>query len=88
MIRAHCGAYYQSMKLKTSVTLEQGVVAAVERAARDGESRSQVIERLLRRSLAEQERAAIDGRDRDILDANAAELNDEAADVLGYQVDT
>lgn len=72
------------MKLKTSITLEEGVVAAVERAARAGESRSQVIERLLRQSLAEQERAAIDRRDRAILDANADELNEEAADVLGY----
>ena len=76
------------MKVKTSVTLEQGVVAAVEKAARDGESRSQVIERLLRESLATKARAAIDGRDRDIIDAHADELNDEAADVLAYQVDT
>ena len=75
------------MKLKTSITLEEGVVAAVERAARAGESRSQVIERLLRQSLAEQERAAIDRRDRAILDARADELNEEAVDVLGYQVD-
>ena len=75
------------MKLKTSITLEERVVAAVQRAARDGESRSQVIERLLRQSLAEQERAAIDRRDRAILDARADELNEEAADVLGYQED-
>lgn len=75
------------MKLKTSITLEERVVAAVERAARAGESRSQVIERLLRQSLAEQERAAIDRRDRAILDARADELNEEAADVLGYQED-
>lgn len=75
------------MKLKTSITLDEGVVAAVERAARDGESRSQAIERLLRQNLAEQERAAIDRRDRAILDARADELNEEAVDVLGYQVD-
>ena len=88
MIRAGGREYDRSMKLKTSVTLEEGVVAAVEKAARDGESRSQVIERLLRESLAAGERAAIDGRDRDILNAHADELNDEAADVLGYQVET
>ena len=75
------------MKLKTSITLEEGVVAAVERAARAGESRSQVIERLLRQSLADQERAAIDRRDRAILDARADELNEEAVDVLDYQED-
>ena len=76
------------MKLKTSITLEEELVAAVERAARDGESRSQVIERLLRQSLAEQERAAIDRRDRAVLDARADELNEEAVDVLGYQVES
>ncbi len=76
------------MKQKTSITLEEAVVAAVERAARDGESRSQAIERLLRQSLAEQERAAIDRRDRAILDARADELNEEAVDVLGYQAES
>ena len=60
----------------------------MERVARDGESRSQAIERLLRQSLAGQERAAIDRRDRAILDARADELNEEAVDVLGYQVES
>ena len=76
------------MKLKTSVTLDEELVSAVEKAAREGESRSRVIERLLRQSLAARERAAIDRRDRDIIDAHAAELNGEAVDVLGYQVET
>ena len=74
------------MKMKTSITLEKEVVTAVEEAAREGESRSQVIERLLRQSLATQERAAIDKRDRDAINAHADELNEEAIDVLGYQV--
>ena len=72
------------MKLEISVTLEEGVVAAVEKAALDGESRSQVMERLLRRSLATRERAATDARDSDILNAHGDEFNDGAADVLGY----
>ena len=74
--------------MKTSVTLEKEVVTAVEEAAREGESRSQVIERLLRQSFAAQERAAIDQRDRNIINAHADELNEEAVDVLGYQVET
>ena len=76
------------MKMKTSVTLEKEVVAAVEQAAREGESRSQVIERLLRQSIAARERDAIDQRDRKIINAHADELNEEAVDVLGYQVET
>ena len=34
------------------------------------------------------ERAAIDNRDRNIINAHADELNEEAVDVLGYQVET
>ena len=76
------------MKMKTSVTLDKDVVAAVEQAAREGESRSQVIERLLRQSIAARERDATDQRDRKIINAHADELNEEAVDVLGYQVET
>ncbi len=76
------------MKLKTSITLEKEVVTALEKAARKGESRSQVIERLLRQSFAVREREAIDRRDRNTIDANADELNEEAVDVLGYQITT
>ena len=76
------------MKMKTSITLEKEVVTAVEEAAQEGESRSQVIERLLRQSFAAREREAIDKRDRKIINAHADELNEEAVDVLGYQVET
>ena len=76
------------MKLKTSITLDQEIVAAVEAIARSGESRSQVIERLLRQSLAARARSAMDERDRGIINAHADELNEEALDVLGYQVET
>ncbi|MCY4078447.1 MAG: ribbon-helix-helix protein, CopG family [Acidobacteria bacterium] len=76
------------MKVKTSVTLDSEVVAGVEALARSGESRSQVIERLLQQSLAARRRAALEERDRDIIDAHADDLNEEALDVLGYQVET
>ena len=76
------------MKMKTSITLEKEVVAAVEEAAREGESRSQVIERLLRQSFAARKRDAVDQRDRNIINAHADELNEEAVDVLGYQLET
>ena len=75
------------MKVKTSVTLEQDLVEAVERSGLEGESRSATIERLLRTSLAATARAERDRRDRDLIDAHAEELNAEAADVLAYQVD-
>ena len=76
------------MKLKTSITLDEDVIAAVEAATHPGESRSQAIERLLLESLAARARAEIDARERSIIDKHADELNREAIDVLGYQVDT
>ena len=75
------------MKLKTSITLEQEVITAVDEAAREGESRSQVIERLLRQSFPARERVKIDKRDRNIINEHADELNEEAVDVLAYQTD-
>ena len=75
------------MKLRMSVKLDNKVVAAVERSARKGESRSETIERLLRLSLAAEARAEQDKLDLDLINANADELNAEAADVLAYQVE-
>lgn len=88
MVGAHATEYDRGIKLKTSITLDKDVVAAVEAIARGGESRSRVIERLLRQSLAARARAARDERDLGIIDAHADELNEEALDVLGYQVET
>ena len=75
------------MKRKTSITLEEDIVAAVERVTRKGESRSETIERLLRQSLKAEARERADKRDRDLINAHVDDLNAEAADVLGYQVD-
>ena len=74
------------MKLKTSITFEQEVITAVDEAAREGENRSQVIERLLRQSLSARERVEVGKRDRNIINEHADELNQEAVDVLAYQV--
>ena len=76
------------MKVKTSITLDEEVVAAIEAIAGKGESRSRTIERLLRQSLTARKRAEIDDRDRDIINAHADELATEAFDVLGYQIET
>ena len=76
------------MKVKTSITLDEEVVAAIEAIAGEGESRSRTIERLLRQGLAARQRAAVDDRDRDIINAHADELAAEALDVLGYQIET
>ena len=79
--------YDRGVKVKTSVTLSAALVKTIDRSVQAGESRSEVIERLLHESLAARTRQAADARDRAILDAHAADLNREAEDVLDYQVD-
>jgi metal-responsive CopG/Arc/MetJ family transcriptional regulator len=75
------------MKLKTSVTLSEDVVKALDRTAQKGESRSQVLERLVREGLAARARRAADERDRALIDRHARALNAEAEDTLRYQVE-
>ena len=74
------------MKEKTSITLSREVLASIDRLAGAKHSRSAVIERLLRRSLREQERAKLQARDLELINQAADELNAEAAEVLDYQV--
>ena len=80
-------AYFRSMKTKTSVTLSEDVVKTLDREARKGESRSSVVERLLRETLSKRVRQAADQRDRALIDRHADTLNREVEDVLRYQGD-
>ncbi len=75
------------MKMKTSITLSEDVVEQLDVIAESGESRSEIIERMLREGLAERARRERDLRDLELINDNAEELNEEAEDVLGYQVD-
>ena len=75
------------MKLKTSVTLSEDIMKTLGRLARKGESRSAVVERLVRESLASRAKQAAAERDRALLDAHAEALNAEVEDVLRYQSD-
>ena len=75
------------MKVKTSVTLPEDVIGAIDIVVPPYRSRSEVIELAVREFLVRRERQAIDARDLEILDLCADRLNDEAADVLTFQVD-
>jgi metal-responsive CopG/Arc/MetJ family transcriptional regulator len=75
------------MKRKTSVTLSEDIVKTVDRLAGPGESRSGVIERLLRERLAARAKQAADDRDRALINQHADALNAEIEDILDYQAD-
>jgi metal-responsive CopG/Arc/MetJ family transcriptional regulator len=72
------------MKEKIPVTLSPEVLAGIDRLAGTKQSRSAVIERVLRRYLQERARSAAQARDLEILNDAADTLNLEAADVLSY----
>ena len=74
------------MRLKTSVTLEEETVAALDREAGETTNRSRLIEQAILEFLERRRRAARDTRDLDLINRNAQELNEEMADVLEYQV--
>jgi metal-responsive CopG/Arc/MetJ family transcriptional regulator len=75
------------MKVKTSITLSEDIVEGLDRVAREGENRSQAVERLLRDCLAAEARKAAEQKDLALINQHAAELNAEAEDVLTYQAE-
>ena len=76
----------RSMRLKTSITLPEDLLRSVDRVAGGRTNRSRLIEQALRDLLERAARSERDARDSAIIDRNVDRLNDEAADVLGYQV--
>jgi metal-responsive CopG/Arc/MetJ family transcriptional regulator len=73
------------MKVKTSVTLAEDVLKAVDEQAGDEGNRSAFIEQAVRAYLAGIARKASEARDLEIINRSAKRLNDEAGDVLNYQ---
>jgi Arc/MetJ-type ribon-helix-helix transcriptional regulator len=74
------------MKVKTSVTLSPELLAAIDRHAGAGQSRSDFVERSAWAFVARLRREVRDARDLRRINRRAAQLNREAEDVLGYQI--
>jgi metal-responsive CopG/Arc/MetJ family transcriptional regulator len=73
------------MKVETTVALSEDLLAALDRRTQDARDRSEIVEAALRAYLAEPRRGE-DAGDLEIINAHATALNEEAADVLAYQV--
>lgn len=73
------------MKAKTSITLSEEILAAIDRLAGSRVSRSAYIERILRSFVRQRRRARVEARELAALNRQAERLNAEAADVLEYQ---
>ncbi len=74
------------MKTKTSVTLTPGLLDGIDKHSEEFRSRSQFIEIAVQRFLNDLEREETEQRDLQIINRLADTLNEEAEDVLGYQV--
>lgn len=75
------------MKIKTSITLSEEVLEAVDkRAKQHKKTRSDFIERAVWAFIAQLIRNEQNARDLEILNRRADFLNQEASDVLEYQV--
>lgn len=73
------------MKVKTSITLSEDVVEAVDGLAGESRNRSEVIETALRSYLARLKRDEQNSRDMEIINRRHVRLNREAEDVLAFQ---
>ncbi len=73
------------MKIKTSVTLSDDLLSAIDTRIGEYKSRSEFLEIAARRYIAQLAREEADRRDLEIINQNADSLNAEAEDVLTYQ---
>jgi metal-responsive CopG/Arc/MetJ family transcriptional regulator len=73
------------VKIETIVALSEDIVSALDSRSHDPRDRSEIVEAALRAYFA-WPRPGEDAGDLEIINSRSAELNEEAADVLEYQV--
>jgi len=73
------------MKVRTSVTVDKGLLETVDKLS-GKDDRSRFVEAALRAYVAQVIRHKQNGKDLEIINKRADELNEEALDVLDYQV--
>lgn len=74
------------MKVKTSVSLSDELIEAIDEYGRDYKNRSDFIEFAIRAYVKQIIRDRQNTRDIQIINRNAERLNAETADVLDYQI--
>jgi Arc/MetJ-type ribon-helix-helix transcriptional regulator len=79
--------YILGMRVKTSVTLAEETVRAIDEVAGRRTNRSRFIEEAVLAHLERLRREARERRDLDILNQNAEALNQEVEEVLTYQAE-
>jgi metal-responsive CopG/Arc/MetJ family transcriptional regulator len=73
------------MKIKTSITLSEELLEAIDKHASAARNRSIFIEAAVRAYLIQLDREEREARDLSIISRHAKRLNQEAAEVLEFQ---
>lgn len=81
-MRSQTRSHNYLVRVKTSITLPEGLLRRLDRV---DSNRSALLERAALAYLASLERQERDRKDIEIINRNAARLNREAKDALGYQ---
>lgn len=74
------------MKRKTSITLSEDILEAIDQRSGDAKNRSDFIETAVRAYIVQLIRDEQNAKDLAIINRHADRLNIEAADVLAFQV--
>jgi metal-responsive CopG/Arc/MetJ family transcriptional regulator len=74
------------MKIKTSITLSNEVLEAIDLYIGEYRSRSEFIETAARKFIAQLARKEAERKDLELINRHSDSLNAEAEDVLTYQV--
>lgn len=77
---------FTSMRVKTSITVEKDLLEAVDKLTAANKNRSEFIEAAIQAYIVERTRTEGNARDLDLINESADILNQEALDVLDYQV--
>jgi metal-responsive CopG/Arc/MetJ family transcriptional regulator len=75
------------MKVKTSITLSEDILKAIDEYAGEYNNRSEFIEEAVRVFIRRLIQRQQDAKDLEIINHRADRLNQEAMDVLTFQVD-
>jgi Arc/MetJ-type ribon-helix-helix transcriptional regulator len=73
------------MKIKTSITLSEEILEAIDLHIGEYRSRSELLETAVRQFIGQLAREKAERRDLEIINRHADSLNAEAEDVLTYQ---
>lgn len=74
------------MKVKTSINVERDLLETVDKLSGKNKNRSEFIEAAIQAFVAQHTRELENARDLEIINESADILNQEALDVLDYQV--